>query len=306
MTKLLKCIILSNCVNFAFGDLDLDSVNLLQTGVRQHQQMQGTIGHFSEFYEAFDKPVVCHTHGTFHSPEGTRVSFMASHTNVTLAIAGVPKLSLTYSSLPNQAVTWVEFGDHSFAPDLTQPGEVKDELAQLFSSPFAFGGAKALSSQLGRRSWNGADRECSGKLHMLLLNLEKAAANPSWGPYGSSDRCPANKAADWKCEASSFSGTGTYYTPGDPHLSAANISWYQDVKCKPNPGSSNQDCTGLCGKGCDCWESICGDKYKCEYHPVCCAHDEACRRDGFLSSKCMNIFVEHSCSDAEVGKYVKN
>lgn len=38
-----------------------------------------------------------------------------------------------------------------------------------------------------------------------------------------------------------------------------------------------KDCTGMCGKGCDCWESICPGDAKCCSHRGCWEHDHACR-----------------------------
>lgn len=45
----------------------------------------------------------------------------------------------------------------------------------------------------------------------------------------------------------------------------------QDLSGDPN----NNDCFGMCGRGCSCWSWVCGD---CCWHEGCDYHDQQCRR----------------------------
>ena len=50
--------------------------------------------------------------------------------------------------------------------------------------------------------------------------------------------------------------------------------------CPPCPV---QECFGLCGYGCNCWEWLCGD---CCYHLGCHGHDVCCRKS-FIKMNCL-------------------
>lgn len=50
--------------------------------------------------------------------------------------------------------------------------------------------------------------------------------------------------------------------------------------CPPCP---NNDCFGLCGYGCYCWDFLCGN---CCYHLGCQGHDVCCR-ESFYGSSCL-------------------
>lgn len=154
---------------------------------------------------------------------------------------------------------------------------------------------KRLSSLLGQNGLSGDRAQCVHRLHLVLLALDKSSEEgsppygvPTWAvnrrrdnpstdlihyrrrinlpgsrnyPYGFDDVCPKNKpfnSPQWACSTSRTFGIS-------------------NVKCvSTDPG--NPDCVGLCGRGCDCWESICGASYKCGYNSVCCAHDLSCSR----------------------------
>ena len=51
-------------------------------------------------------------------------------------------------------------------------------------------------------------------------------------------------------------------------------------KCPPCP---NNDCFGMCGKGCSCWKFVCGD---CCWHVGCFYHDKCCAED-FFQTDCL-------------------
>ena len=48
----------------------------------------------------------------------------------------------------------------------------------------------------------------------------------------------------------------------------------------------NNDCFGLCGYGCDCWNFVCGD---CCVHQFCLTHDRCCAERGFYSWACLSV-----------------
>lgn len=50
--------------------------------------------------------------------------------------------------------------------------------------------------------------------------------------------------------------------------------------CPPCP---NDDCIGLCGKGCSCWEWLCND---CCWHQGCYGHDLCCKKS-WLQANCL-------------------
>ena len=57
----------------------------------------------------------------------------------------------------------------------------------------------------------------------------------------------------------------------------------------------NNNCLGMCGKGCSCWDwkYLCGD---CCWHNGCYEHDLCCRHD-WWSSECIAFFAySFSCS----------
>ena len=60
----------------------------------------------------------------------------------------------------------------------------------------------------------------------------------------------------------------------------------------PYYGDRENDCHGMCGKCCSCWEFICGD---CCVHQGCLDHDNCCARDGYMSRSCLLVYG-FSCS----------
>ena len=53
--------------------------------------------------------------------------------------------------------------------------------------------------------------------------------------------------------------------------------------CPPCP---NNNCFGMCGKGCSCWSWVCGD---CCYHMGCYDHDKCCE-ERFIQTRCLFPF----------------
>ena len=50
--------------------------------------------------------------------------------------------------------------------------------------------------------------------------------------------------------------------------------------CPPCP---NNNCFGMCGKGCSCWDWVCGD---CCWHVGCYYHDKCCA-ESFFQARCL-------------------
>lgn len=55
---------------------------------------------------------------------------------------------------------------------------------------------------------------------------------------------------------------------------------------------TENDCRGMCGAKCDCWESVCGD---CCYHRGCYEHDLCCKHAGYFSFYCLSVIGTFSC-----------
>ena len=56
------------------------------------------------------------------------------------------------------------------------------------------------------------------------------------------------------------------------------------ARCPFPKGDNN--CFGLCGKGCSCWSFVCGD---CCLHQFCLSHDQCCADNGFFSIPCLSV-----------------
>ena len=48
----------------------------------------------------------------------------------------------------------------------------------------------------------------------------------------------------------------------------------------------DNDCFGMCGKGCSCWSFVCGD---CCVQQYCLTHDQCCLDRGFFSFACLSV-----------------
>ena len=72
----------------------------------------------------------------------------------------------------------------------------------------------------------------------------------------------------------------------------ATIQSYPNCNLRSCPPCREDDCTGLCGRRCNCWRWVCND---CCLHRGCLLHDLCCRRRGFYSSRCL-FPVGISCS----------
>ena len=68
-------------------------------------------------------------------------------------------------------------------------------------------------------------------------------------------------------------------------------SWLCTTGRLPYRGHGN-DCFGMCGNGCNCWQWVCGD---CCVHQGCYDHDGCCDRHGYWSSECLLVWG-FSCS----------
>lgn len=271
--------------------------SLLRTSI--HRQSEGSFEILSS-HQSEDGS--CDVRGSWNR-DGTSILVAANNTAAELGVDGVARLSLLSDSGSSASPWRLDGAVVDNLPWADQPDSVQTKVQSLLTA--VAGHERALSSSLGSRGLDGKSMPCAYKLHMLLLTLAVYRHNPyqnstNWGGYGFGDStgCPATKAADWECRIEKKIGWNTDWSYPPQDYSSAHYSLNQDVKCKALPGKSEY-CTGLCGKGCDCWESICGASYKCDYNPVCCGHDRACEQFGWLSPECGNIIhVMSACSDA--------
>ena len=61
------------------------------------------------------------------------------------------------------------------------------------------------------------------------------------------------------------------------------------VTCKSLPcpfRKYDNDCFGMCGKGCSCWSFVCGN---CCVNQYCLTHDQCCADEGFFSFACLSV-----------------
>ena len=63
----------------------------------------------------------------------------------------------------------------------------------------------------------------------------------------------------------------------------AVIQAYPNCDLTTCPPCQEDDCMGMCGRNCDCWDWLCGD---CCLHNGCAMHDDCCRKNGHNSPKC--------------------
>mmetsp|Transcript_86492 Transcript_86492/g.268754 ORF Transcript_86492/g.268754 Transcript_86492/m.268754 type:complete len:323 (-) Transcript_86492:145-1113(-) len=271
-------------------------MELLQQTFKKHNS-EGT---FEYLTNRRPEEGACDVRGSWNQ-DGETIHMASNDTAVELGAAG-HRLALL--STPGSSMSYWRFDGAvvDSKPWADQPSFVQQGMAGMMSA--MAGREHTLSSALGARGLDGKSMPCAYKLHMLLLTMSKKATNPyatpsSWGGYkfGVFTGCPVTAPSDWTCRIERVFGSNDAWSRPPQDYSSAHSSWVQDVKCKPDPGK-DVECTGLCGKTCDCWESICGANYGCDYNPVCCAHDRACDEFGFLSSECANaVQVQYACSD---------
>ena len=62
----------------------------------------------------------------------------------------------------------------------------------------------------------------------------------------------------------------------------------KNLKCyRKCPPCKEKKCLGLCGRKCTCWRWVCGD---CCWHRGCCIHDVCCKKYGYFSLACLNVW----------------
>jgi len=133
----------------------------------------------------------------------------------------------------------------------------------------------------------------------------------TWGPYGfgpgsGANACAATMTPDWECRVDSGwlelrrrrRGYPTGYDRGGSSRlrigQALSRSGQKSVNCRGGGGGGGRNpnhCSGMCGRDCDCWSSVCGNSYACGYNPYCCAHDKTCMRRRIGTFVLCNIVV---------------
>ena len=64
----------------------------------------------------------------------------------------------------------------------------------------------------------------------------------------------------------------------------ASVQRYPNCDLTTCPPCQDDQCMGLCGRRCSCWQIFCGD---CCLHKGCESHDVCCRKKGFYSWRCL-------------------
>ena len=133
----------------------------------------------------------------------------------------------------------VQFPAEKVREALTVAGD-EDAMSALLSSPEAAIIAW-LSHDLGARGITGFAYPASFEIHSVGMMIAKAQAID--------------------------------LPPLEGDMLATTTRAAEGESCERNPG--NDECFGMCGRGCGCWKWSCGD---CCYHKGCAAHDTECRK----------------------------
>lgn len=67
-----------------------------------------------------------------------------------------------------------------------------------------------------------------------------------------------------------------------------------NATCQVGACPLGDECTGLCGTSCDCWDWVCGN---CCLNKMCYDHDLCCGRDGYVSWSCLGILSRDKDDD---------
>jgi hypothetical protein len=291
------------------------------------ERVASVLGRFKSLKSSFSDGV-CNMEGTWDDGDSPAVTFHSRPSNSTrgrqeilLAIEGLPAILMQVDTQRN-VMSSLELDGSRVISDshISSSASLKHGFDAIFESSFAASGAKSLSSLLASNGLDGSKHACAHRLHKLLLSLAKGArakqtalANRT-SPYAPFDQyCPEHGSTTWECRTEPLStGIGPfsvsvpealagkpsrYCIPGTPQCRGLKVNFdskLQDIKCRPRQHVQKtwqtEGCQGMCGKGCDCWESICGPQYNCQYLKICCDHDYACSSEvggGFMTAKCI-------------------
>ena len=71
---------------------------------------------------------------------------------------------------------------------------------------------------------------------------------------------------------------------GNDNVFTRNTTRLRRATCRNTcPPCPNDNCFGMCGKGCSCWSWVCGD---CCWHTGCYYHDKCCAEQ-FFQTRCL-------------------
>ncbi len=131
-----------------------------------------------------------------------------------------------------------------------------------------------LSKALGERGVTGRTYPVTLPLHMLAERVQELRGKVAPALLDPSSEKALSLAPGGPCFIASgqFCCAGKPCTPisaAPPPVTCESVHPYPDLQCDPN----HDDCFGMCGPGCTCWDSICGD---CQYHATCAQHDWFC------------------------------
>lgn len=306
-----------------------EEVSILQSRVHQHQHGQFDVdgqnvdhrlGRFSKLTVegVDDNEGPCKVEGVWHDEHGS-IEFLTSDNLLSFTVPGIPsfKQHLEKKDGASQLIALEIGGVKISSAEESEGDKMMVAFNALANSTSYMRRGKSLSSLLGKNGLPGTRAACVMRLHLTLASLDKASVKvelsgtPAWasaalvsrrraivssatGPYGFADVCLPTMTPEWTCGL----GSATNLAPGSAALNTvlqyARATLLTNVQCVGT--TANSGCIGLCGNGCDCWESICSSTYDCGYNRYCCAHDLSCMRRRLGSIlKCLNPTVNSHC-----------
>ena len=143
-------------------------------------------------------------------------------------------------------------------------------LAMSFKAVLIIEAARAL----GDHGIMGAEYPSVMSFYQFALHLANAREN--------------SNTEDGDVTHSELDTRGYHYRP-QRAVSCSNGATCPSDRCPYNivaRSGYRNNCFGLCGYGCSCWSSVCGD---CCVHEYCLTHDDCCSRNGFWSWSCLSV-----------------
>ena len=147
---------------------------------------------------------------------------------------------------------------------------------ELFSHP-EMDSLTIMISALGAAGIKGYDNPAALNLYTIMFNFAKLRKAFESGQTGPVDQEKVTAAKQTQAERRGKRAT----------CSRPDFVWfggdiiYSCSRCPEN------DCIGMCGQGCNCWDWVCGD---CCYHQGCYEHDICCLVNGYLHYTCSLAF----------------
>ena len=137
-----------------------------------------------------------------------------------------------------------------------------DDLALRHEADLIIDAAKSL----GSTGVIGSENPAAMKFYVLAMHLAntKDSIQMQTGAETNNDHFNPKLYSNYQQQRKCWSCRGNYLT---------NLFGLR--KCTDH---GNNECNGLCGRGCDCWKFLCSD---CCLHQGCLDHDYCCRTSGY-------------------------